>query len=514
MFYFSLLLFRFDLPTLILSYIPTILILLLLAVVASGYRSVYSKFKLQVDQTAEDIENLGAYSADNVDKLRNCLSQFRSPEVITQLDKALQQAKIKYNDRWIPDLSRYLAPEYMSPNNMRKQKLYDSLPFYALAIGLLGSFTLWLLPFVNSNVEPKPAVLIILPLAVALIGLMVVATVIFSSKQKLSHEYQRLCEVFSRYLPIYTDHSGAALLVDSVLEHDYAMQASLSNFDATTRELVEGKFVDSITGAVRDVMENQVVPPIQDASATLPQLARDLAEKQDRDMMRLAEQFSEQVVESLGKHLNPLVTELHDFSELIADTRHFIHDSVAVLENSRQQNMILNRTIAESLHAMDETKTIVSQDMSDIRDHLGVLADVIEKISAIYLGEERGLRSEIANLDQSLNNSCKLINDGINAAGRTIEHAMQIRDEQQDQLRDLMRELKDVNSTLQKTEQDLRETQLTFTEQSDNYVKDKLGDFEQSLAEVVERLIYTASAIRDAVDTLPIALRADIERHL
>ncbi len=514
MFTFSLAMFQFDLSTILLSYIPTILVLLLCAVVSSGYHALHSKFKLQVDQTAEDIEALGSYSADNVDRLRQKLGEFRSAEVSTQLDKALQQAKIKYNDRWVPDLAPYLSPQQMSPQNYSRQKLFDSIPFYVIAIGLFCSFVQWLLPYTQISVSEKPAAIILLPFITSCIAVMVTATSIFSIKQKLNNEYQRLQEVMSRYLPIYTDHSGAALLVDSVLEHDYAMQNSLSSFDATTRELVEGKFVDSMTGAVREIMENQVVPPIQEASATLPQLARDLAEKQDRDMTRLAEQFSEQVVISMGKHLNPLVTELHDFSELIADTRHFIHDSVAVLENSRQQNMMLNRTIAESLHAMDETKTVVSQDMSDIREHLGVLADVIEKISAIYIGEERGLRSEIANLDQSLTNSCSVITDGISAASKTIEHAMSIRNEQQEQLHQVLDEFKNINETLQKTESDLRKAQFNFSQQSEDYVKDKLGDFEQSLAEVVERLIYTASAIRDAVDTLPIALRADIERHI
>lgn len=36
-----------------------------------------------------------------------------------------------------------------------------------------------------------------------------------------------------------------------------------------------------------------------------------------------------------------------------------------------------------------------------------------------------------------------------------------------------------------------------------------MTDFEQALADVVERLIYTTAEIRDAVEALPLALSSD-----
>ena len=64
-----------------------------------------------------------------------------------------------------------------------------------------------------------------------------------------------------------------------------------------------------------------------------------------------------------------------------------------------------------------------------------------------------------------------------------------------------------VISELKEISETLRLSSKNFTQESAVYVNQTLKSFDQGLAEVVERLIFTASAIRDAVDALPVALR-------
>ena len=82
-----------------------------------------------------------------------------------------------------------------------------------------------------------------------------------------------------------------------------------------------------------------------------------------------------------------------------------------------------------------------------------------------------------------------------------------MQDEQGRQNDDLHERLSNLISELKEISETLRLSSKNFTQESAVYVNQTLKSFDQGLAEVVERLIFTASAIRDAVDALPVALR-------
>ena len=76
-------------------------------------------------------------------------------------------------------------------------------------------------------------------------------------------------------------------------------------------------------------MENEIAPPINEASSTLSDLANALAEKQNEGMAELADHFTTNLTDSLKVNLKSITDELDSFNVLMEDTN-FIQDSIAI----------------------------------------------------------------------------------------------------------------------------------------------------------------------------------------
>ncbi len=149
----------------------------------------------------------------------------------------------------------------------KRQSSFSPMPIIMLLLGILSTLLLGLLPIAfPESVAHLSIFLVLVPVLIAMVS----AIAIYFVANNLSKTNEQLvCELrdsISKSVPTYTDHSGAALLVDSMLSPDYAMRDTLNQFDETTRNLVEGKLVDSLSRSVEEVMQKQVVPPIEASS--------------------------------------------------------------------------------------------------------------------------------------------------------------------------------------------------------------------------------------------------------
>ncbi len=90
------------------------------------------------------------------------------------------------------------------------------------------------------------------------------------------------------HLPVFNDQAGLALSIDEFLIYDRQMKTTLETFTFTTDRLASKDMADGIRHGVEQVMLNSVAPPIQQAAATLSNLAVELTQRQERGMQELA----------------------------------------------------------------------------------------------------------------------------------------------------------------------------------------------------------------------------------
>ena len=199
--------------------------------------------------------------------------------------------------------------------------------------------------------------------------------------------------------------------------------------------------------------------------------------------------------------------ELDRLNHVMADTQSFVQSSINVLQTSRDENIALNKDIRDSLLLMGQAKNDLANEMLELSDNIRVVSESSKAMSKTYAGEEYGLSEKIKQLAISMESSTTVLSQNLQGSSEILQLIHEMQDEQGRQNDDLHERLSNLISELKEISETLRLSSKNFTQESASYVNQTLKSFDQGLAEVVERLIFTASAIRDAVDALPVALR-------
>lgn len=156
---------------------------------------------------------------------------------------------------------------------------------------------------------------------------------------------------------------------------------------------------------------------------------------------------------------------------------------------------------------MGQAKNDLANEMLELSDNIRVVSESSKAMSKTYAGEEYGLSEKIKQLAISMESSTTVLSQNLQGSSEILQLIHEMQDEQGRQNDDLHERLSNLISELKEISETLRLSSKNFTQESASYVNQTLKSFDQGLAEVVERLIFTASAIRDAVDALPVALR-------
>ena len=273
------------------------------------------------------------------------------------------------------------------------------------------------------------------------------------------------------------------------------------------RKMADADFGSGIYKAVSRIMKDEISPPIRQSANVLADLATHLDQRQMQGMESLAGTFSASVAASLARELNPLKMELDRLNHVMADTQSFVQSSINVLQTSRDENIALNKDIRDSLLLMGQAKNDLANEMLELSDNIRVVSESSKAMSKTYAGEEYGLSEKIKQLAISMESSTTVLSQNLQGSSEILQLIHEMQDEQGRQNDDLHERLSNLISELKEISETLRLSSKNFTQESASYVNQTLKSFDQGLAEVVERLIFTASAIRDAVDALPVALR-------
>lgn len=486
----------------------------LLLVLAVLFSLRISKRQALFNQTLHPlIDALEAFPKRSMEHREACAALFAQTEdhaYMAAFDALCQESDERYAGRWLPKLSDILHEQALLQAVDLHASRYD-IAAHLFSSGLLASaVTLLLIHSFDLSLSQQLA---FLPLVLALITGLHLALKSQAFRQSSKEGIQHLRLALAKVLPVYDPASGTALLIDQMLLHDHAMQASVDRFNATARHLADSEFSEGIAQSVRQVMGEEIAPPIRESAQRLSDLAVHLEQRQSQSMDALAGKFAGHLAQTIGLHLSPVTKELQVFNQMMHETRQFINDSVAILQTSRDQNISLNQELRDALKRMHEAKQDMAEEMTAIESHMALLSQSSEKLSEAYTGESQTLGTRIHELRSALDHSLEVLGRGLQGSSEALELAGRLRTDAEGQNRSLTEELGRIVDALSKTGNSLRESSAHFSKESSSYVNQSLASFDHGLSEVVERLIFTASAIRDAVDTLPLALRQSIDEQ-
>lgn len=257
-------------------------------------------------------------------------------------------------------------------------------------------------------------------------------------------------------------------------------------------------------------------------------------------MQDLAAQFAAALSTELTGHLQPVNREIAQMGTLMADVRNYIEYAMRAMETIRKQSEDQLGDTRQTLQQLADSRVRMTMDLGALTGHLQDLSRSASQMAELYQGNEQNLQKNLQQLDHQLDQYSQRQGSLNREAIQAMQEARLTAEDQQtsagqyiaamqDQVGELTGKLSSVIQDLlgqvrQETasmanhadsiSQQLGTLNGTldrslngFTAASAQYVRQTLTQFDAGLAEVAERLAQTADLIRDAVDSLPAALR-------
>lgn len=475
--------------------------------VKAGHRS--AEQLLELEDIIEHAPHPQAKDTDKISARIDYLEQteVKDPLLCSALTDLVHRSQDYHNNCWLYDpASRLNESDLLTTHENHIIKgLYRKI---ILLLGLLSTaaaaFSLFLVPKENFNTVVS---LLLSSLVTAATLSYLLKLITQSVRDKINSRIMQMNRALLDNYPVFTEQIGLAKLSGRMFEYEQTIKDNLTEFEQTARKLVEGEFAQGINHSVRQIMSEEVSPPIIKAADTLSLLATDLTERQEKGMADLAAQFSAVVTGYLEDHLRPLNTHLGKLNELIAETEAYVGVSVQTLETSREQNIALNQEISEALRLMTLAKNDLANEMLDIRDYLEKIGDSTNRLARLYQGEDRSLSLHISNLANQISVFSDRLNASITESASALEQAAEMTKKQEEYGTGLLAHLDRQVQQLSEINRTIQDNTTHFTTESAQFVHQTLSEYDAGLGEVIERLSFVVAEIRDAIDGLPVALR-------
>lgn len=438
-------------------------------------------------------------AADHVEAL------FSGSDLEAWGDHLARLSRLHYEGRMLPDPDPVLASLGLFPDRRLKNQA-GAFAFMVFAAGGLGSLVMILLYLVG-NLKLR---VLAMPLALMVLALLL-ALFLFWYGSRLSRdvkeEKDRLRLALTSSLPAFMDTTGLAVLVSEMIGYGEKMREEVQVFGQLARDLAEGDFAEGIKTSVRDIMSQEVAPPLKASNEALTDLAKSLADKQEKGMADLAEHFSEDLAKSLALHLAPLPDKLQILHQVAAHSADMMEESMASMTRTREENKLIHEDVREALRLMTLAKNDLTDEMASVSDSMEILAGTTEKMTSLYADEEVDLASHIDRMTDQLRLYSDKIGQGIEESAKAIEASVRMSASHNKNAAILLERLDEQLGMLEEINRQIKDNTQHFTKESASFVSRTLDEYDVSLAEVVERLTFTTAEIRDAVDALPQAIR-------
>lgn len=446
------------------------------------------------------------------DNLQTVRENLNDEEIGEFLDDLSVQSERLYRGKWLPDPEPLLLQKdvFHVFKNARFNALISALlivlGIIAAVVVLVADANLFLTA--EQAVVPPLIMASLIPLGAGLVTAILLSVDARNTRYVLAQTVQNFSSTLANTAPVYQDRAGVTLLISELISYGETMRHEVRSFSEIAQQLVEGEFAEGVRNAVRDVMEKEVAPPIKESSAALSNLADSLAEKQESGMQELADSFTEKTVEALQVHLAPLPQELSKINRLTDSSLAMMEESKQIMAASRDENVNLNQELHEILGLMAISRNDIANESATLSDNLKLISASSDKLTALYMGEQEGLSNQLSRLSDQLRLNTDLLNRAIGETSKTMERSVHLTEEQSRLTESFLQRIKQQVSALEEMTRSIETSSLDFSEKSTDYVQRTLQDYDSGLAEVIERLSFTTAEIREAIDSLPAAIRS------
>lgn len=446
------------------------------------------------------------------DNLQTVRENLNDEEIGEFLDNLSIQSERLYRGKWLPDPEPLLLQKdvFHVFKNTRFNALISALlivlGIIAAVVVLVADANLFLAA--EQAVVPPLIMASLIPLGAGLVTAILLSVDARNTRYALAQTVQNFSSTLAKTAPVYQDRAGVTLLISELISYGETMRQEVRSFSEIAQQLVEGEFAEGVRNAVREVMEKEVAPPIKESSAALSNLADSLAEKQESGMQELADSFTEKTVEALQVHLAPLPQELSKINRLTDSSLAMMEESKQIMAASRDENVNLNQELHEILGLMAISRNDIANESATLSDNLKLISASSDKLTALYMGEQEGLSNQLTRLSDQLRLNTDLLSRAISETAKTMERSVHLTEEQSRLTESFLQRIKQQVSALEEMTQSIEASSLDFSEKSTDYVQRTLHDYDSGLAEVIERLSFTTAEIREAIDSLPAAIRS------
>lgn len=463
----------------------------------------------------EALDTVDFEQANAFENLRAVGREVDDKELSGVLDSLSVQSEKLYHGKWLPDPQAQMMQKdiFYIYKNARFNALISALLF---VLGIIAAVVVLIADanFIFADVElqamPIPPVLMssLIPLGTGIVTVILLNVDARNTRYVLMQAVQNLSSSLANVAPVYQDRAGVTLLISELISYGETMRQEVKSFSEISNQLVQGEFAEGVRNAVHEVMEKEIAPPIQKSSAALTNLADSLAEKQESGMQELADSFTKKTVEALQEHLAPLPQELSKVNRLTDSALGMMEESKQVMAVSRDENIKLNQELHEILGLMAISRNDIANESATLSDNLKLISVSSDKLTALYMGEQEGLANQLSRLSDQLRLNTDLLNRVISDTSKTIEKSVHLSEEQSRLTESYLQDVKQQVTALEDMTRSIEASSTDFTEKSSAYVQRTLQDYDSGLAEVIERLSFTTAEIREAIDSLPAAIRS------
>lgn len=486
--------------------VPAIMVAAAAVYLIINHRLV-SLAKADFEKITEEIDELSGFGMINMPGVARSFEHVRISGLKKTFNQLTNDSEELFGGKWLPDLNNYFRFDRIFSAAGRNS--LSSRPAAAIfSSGLLCAVISLLLqqqlPVGDNSLAQS---LIWIPIATGIAASAMLLTQSLTVSKYLQTFVKELNTAIARRVPVFNDQAGIALLIDQMMKHDYKMEDTINEFNQTVSRLAESEMAESISRSVENVLNESVVPPIQTAAATLTDLAQELSQRQEQGMHQLAGQFSNALAADLQRYLGPINQELTRMTSLMSDVKNYIDYAMKALDTTRQQSEVVIRDAHQSLQMIAQSREDLSDDFAVFSEQLRLLNLTSDRLASMQSGHETTLAENLDKLSSQLDIHGKQLESSIRESARTAELADGLTMKQQESARIILENLSSQQNDLAVISDSLRQQIDHFTSSSDQYVRQTLSNFDAGLAELVERMSFTAAEIRDAVDSLPAALR-------
>lgn len=373
-----------------------------------------------VGKAASIEKSILLYRGCNIENLPLISDVFEhsTPRLNMAYNDLLQASNDFYHKKWIPNPSDFFNfTSVFDINTQKKLKGYRYINYLFCGTLLFIGLNVWaLITFDTSFSVPSAFLISLLPLVITFVFAPFTILEKIKNTSKAEESLQALNRTLRLKLPVFSENSGLALLIDQFLDYDRNMSKNVEKLTEKIDRFVMDGLTTAVSESVEKTLLDSVAPSIKRATDAIIALSQDIAQRESNGMQELAVNFSSALSSELTYHLEPLIQSIQETASTLTDSKKYLDVVTESLDTYRTKIEQLHNLTADTLKSYEQSKLSFGEDIHLIADSLNKFGEINSNYNnEITLNIER-FELAASTLNKSMeeeNNTLRLLLDGI-----------------------------------------------------------------------------------------------------